>query len=209
MRAALLLMLALAGAAPALTRTTLTAPALAETNRIALPRQHGITFLPFLEMEGRLIEKHARALGLPDLQVEWVVLSGAGPVNDGLLSGALSFGAGAAPSLVLLWDRTRASPNPVRGIGAIAAMPTYLNTRNPAIASIADYTEADRIALPSAKLSNAAIVLQMAAGARPHGRTRTRRGRHHVDPAGCPRIRRTMTSARRSWMRMSWIRSSR
>ncbi len=159
MRAALLLMLALAGVIPAWTE-----PALAETSRVTLPRQYGITFLPFLEMEeGRLIEKHARALGLPDLQVEWVVLSGAGPVNDGLLSGALSFGAGAAPSLVLLWDRTRASPNPVRGIGAIAAMPTYLNTRNPAIASIADYTEADRIALPSVKLSNAAIVLQMAA----------------------------------------------
>ena len=136
----------------------------AEVSAITLPRQYGIAFIPFLVMEdGKLIEKHAAALGLPALDVRWALMSGAGPVNDGLLSGALSFGAGAAPSLVLLWDRTRTARNPVRGIGAIATMPTVLNTRNPAVRSIADLTQADRIALPTVKLSNAAIVLQMAA----------------------------------------------
>ena len=142
----------------------LSAPARAEVTSITLPRQYGIAFIPFLVMEdGKLIEKHAKALGLPALDAKWALMSGAGPVNDGLLSGALSFGAGAAPSLVLLWDRTRASRNPVRGIGAIATMPTYLNTRNPDVHGIADLTERDRIALPTVKLSNAAIVLQMAA----------------------------------------------
>ena len=87
----------------------------AETNSITLARQYGITFIPFLEMEqNHLIEKHARALGIPDLVVNWTVLSGAAPMNDALLSGALSFGAGAAPSMILLWDRTRNSRNPVR-----------------------------------------------------------------------------------------------
>lgn len=113
--------------------------------------------------QGHLIEKHARALGLPELKVNWIVLNGAAPVNDALLSGSISFGAGAAPSLILLWDKTRATGDPVRGIASIAEMPTYLNTRNPAIKSIRDYTAQDRIALPSVKLSNAAIVLEMAA----------------------------------------------
>lgn len=143
------------------------AAARAEVSIITLPRQYGIAFIPFLVMEdGKLIEKHAAALGLPALDVKWTVMSGAGPVNDGLLSGALSFGAGAAPSLILLWDRTHAARNPVRGIGAIATMPTVLNTRNPAVRTIADFTEKDRIALPTVKLSNAAIVLQMAAAKR-------------------------------------------
>ncbi len=136
----------------------------AEVGAVTLARQFGIAFIPFLMMEdGKLIEKHARALGLPDLKVNWTVLTGAAPMNDALLSGRLSFGTGAAPALILLWDRTRATANPIRGISAIATMPTYLNTRNPAIRSLRDYTDKDRIALPSVKLSNAALVLQMAA----------------------------------------------
>ena len=138
--------------------------ALAETSSITLARQPGVAFIPFLVMEsGKLIEKHAAALGLPALTVNWTVLSGAAPMNDALLSGSLSFGTGAAPSLILLWDRTRNSRDPVRGIGAIATMPTTLNTRDPAIHGIADYKPGDRIALPSVRLSNAAIVLEMAA----------------------------------------------
>ncbi len=136
----------------------------AETNSVSLARQYGIAYIPFLEMEdGHLIEKHAHALGLPDLKVNWTVLSGAAAMNDALLSGSLSFGTGAAPALILLWDKTHNSANPVRGIGAIASMPTYLNTREPRIHSIRDYTSKDRIALPSVKVSNAAIVLEMAA----------------------------------------------
>lgn len=138
------------------------APASAET--ISIPRQFGIAFIPTLMMEdGHIIEKHAAALGVPDLQVNWVVLNGAAPVNDALLSGAIAFGIGAPPALILLWDRTRTQSNQVRGLGAVAMMPTTLNTRNPSVHTIADLTERDRIALPSVKLSNAALVLEMAA----------------------------------------------
>ncbi len=136
----------------------------AETNSITLARQFGIAFIPFLEMEeNHLIEQHAKALGIQSLAVNWTVLSGAAPMNDALLSGALSFGAGAAPSMILLWDRTRASRNPVLGLSGMSVMPNVLMTRNPAIHTIADYTEHDRIALPSVKLSNAAMVLEIAA----------------------------------------------
>ncbi len=130
---------------------------------IAIARQYGVAFLPFILMEDqKLIEKHASALGQPDLVVNWVVLSGAAAMNDGLLSGAIAFGSGAPPGLILLWDKTHGKPNEVLGLGAIATMPTTLNTRDPAVHSIADLTEADRIALPSVKISNAALVLEMA-----------------------------------------------
>ncbi len=137
-------------------------PARAETINIA--RQYGVAFIPFLLMENeKLIEKHAAALGEPNLAVSWVVLSGAAAMNDGLLSGSIAFGSGAPPALILLWDKTHSSPNPVLGLGAIATMPTTLNTRNPAVHSIADLSAADRIAMPSVKISNAALVLEMAA----------------------------------------------
>jgi NitT/TauT family transport system substrate-binding protein len=135
----------------------------AHAETIAIARQYGVAFIPFMLMEDqKLIEKHAAALGQPDLEVNWVVLSGAAAMNDGLLSGSIAFGSGAPPGLILLWDKTHASANPVLGLGAIATMPTTLNTRNPAVHSVADLTEADRIAMPSVKISNAALVLEMA-----------------------------------------------
>ena len=42
-------------------------------------------------------------------------------------------------------------------------MPLYLNTRNPNVKSIKDFTEKDRIALPAVKVSIQAVTLQMAA----------------------------------------------
>jgi NitT/TauT family transport system substrate-binding protein len=43
------------------------------------------------------------------------------------------------------------------------SMPLYLNTTNPAIHSLKDFTQKDRIALPAAKVSIQAIVLDLAA----------------------------------------------
>src|SRR5919206_4541086 len=51
----------------------------------------------------------------------------------------------------------------VRGIGAMNRQPAYLNTRNPNIKSLRDFTDSDRIALPAPKVSVQAIMLQMAA----------------------------------------------
>jgi NitT/TauT family transport system substrate-binding protein len=136
----------------------------AQAETIQIARQYGLAYLPFLLMEDqKLIEKHAAALGQPDLVVNWVVLSGAAAMNDGLLSGTIAFGSGAPPGLILLWDKTHATANQVLGLGAIATMPTTLNTRNPAVRTVAGLTDTDRIALPSVKISNAALVLEMQA----------------------------------------------
>ena len=42
-------------------------------------------------------------------------------------------------------------------------MPLYLNTINPNVKTIKDFTEKDRIALPAVRVSMQAVILQMAA----------------------------------------------
>jgi NitT/TauT family transport system substrate-binding protein len=51
----------------------------------------------------------------------------------------------------------------VIGVSGLSSTSLYLNTNNPAIKSLADFTEKDRIALPGVKTSLSAVVLQMAA----------------------------------------------
>ena len=144
----------------------LAGPARAEVGSITFARQIGIAYLPFLIMqEDHLIEKHAALLGHPGLAVDWTVLTSGAAANDGLLSGQLAFGVGAVPAMLVLWDKTHAGSNAIRGVTGVAVMPTTLNTSNPDIHSIKDFTEKDRIALPAVKVSNHAIVLEMAAAA--------------------------------------------
>ena len=57
------------------------APAGAQVPEIRLARQFSMGYLQFNVMEHeRLIEKHARALGLPQVAVSWVTFNG--PAND-------------------------------------------------------------------------------------------------------------------------------
>jgi hypothetical protein len=50
-----------------------------------------------------------------------------------------------------------------QGICALSSQPFLLNTANPDIKSIKDFSERDRIAVPSIKVSVQAVLLQMAA----------------------------------------------
>ena len=51
----------------------------------------------------------------------------------------------------------------VRAISAVQSVPYVLTTRNPAVKTIADFSAADRIAVPTVKISGQAMALQMAA----------------------------------------------
>jgi sulfonate transport system substrate-binding protein len=146
-------------AVPALARR-----ASAQVTAVRLGKQYGLPFLPQMVMEEqKLIEKHAALLGLPSLGVEWLTMSGPGALNDALLSGQMEFVNVAAPSLGTLWDKTFGTPLEVRGLCAVQSMPYVLCTRNPAVKTIADFTENDRIAVPTVKISGQAMALQMAA----------------------------------------------
>jgi NitT/TauT family transport system substrate-binding protein len=146
-------------ALPALVR-----PACAEVSAIKLGKQYGLPFLPQMVMEDRrLIEAHAARLGINGLAVIWQTMGGPGALNDGLLSGNIQFVNVASPSLATLWDKTFGTPSEVRAICAVQSMPYVLTTRNPAVKTIADCTSADRIAVPTVKISGQAMALQMAA----------------------------------------------
>ncbi len=139
-------------------------PGGAQVPEIRLVRQFSMGYLQFNVMDHhKLIEKHARALGIPEVKVSWLRINGPAAVNEALLSGSVDVGAGGVPGLLVLWSRTRGTPNEVRGISALSSQPFLLNTRKEAIKTLADIKEGDRIALPSVKVSVQAIVLQMAA----------------------------------------------
>jgi NitT/TauT family transport system substrate-binding protein len=139
-----------------------TGPAQAEPKTVRLAKQFGISYLPLTIMEElKLLEKHASRLGL-EVKTEWVRFTGGTPMNEALVSGNLDFASGGIGPLITLWGKTRGNLG-VRGVTAINAMPQYLNTINPNVRSVRDFTESDRIALPAVRTSLHAVLLQMAA----------------------------------------------
>jgi NitT/TauT family transport system substrate-binding protein len=140
-------------------------PTRAEVSEVTIAQQYGVAFLPLMVMEREgIVEKRAKAAGLPDVKVNWAKVAGPSVMNDGLLSGSMHFVAQGAPSLITLWDKTRGTVG-IKGVAAMTTYPLYLVTRNPDVKSIKDFTSKDKIAVPSAKISTQAIMLQMAAAA--------------------------------------------
>jgi NitT/TauT family transport system substrate-binding protein len=129
--------------------------------QIRIAEQFGVVYLLLnVAQDQKLIEKHAKAAGI-DAKVEWVKLSGGSAVNDALLSGNIEIaGAGVGP-LLTIWDRTKGRQN-VKGVASLGNFPYYLVSSNPAVKSIADFTDKDRIAVPAVGVSVQSRVLQLA-----------------------------------------------
>lgn len=141
--------------------TALPLAALAE-GRIRIAEQFGIVYLLLdVAKDQQLIQKHGKAQGLPEVQVEFVELSGGAAVNEALLSGGIDIaGAGVGP-LLTIWDRTWGKQN-VRGVASLGNFPYYLTSTNPAVKSIADFSDKDRIATPAVGVSVQSRILQLA-----------------------------------------------
>ncbi len=148
----------------ALATVALSGPAAAqEQAQIRLAKQFGISYLPLTVMEEKkLLEKYTQAAGLANVKVEWSQLASGAPMNDALLSGNLDIAAGGVGPLLTIWARTKGNLN-VKAAASINSMPLYLNTINPSVKTIRDFTDKDRIALPAVKVSIQAVTLQMAA----------------------------------------------
>lgn len=150
-------------AAAGLTGFLSATPAHAETGHIRFVRQLGLGYLQFHVMqEQRLVEKHAERAGLGKVKTEWLPLGSPTAITDTILTGNADVAGIGLPSFLMLWDKTRAHLA-VKGIVAMNRQPAFLNTRNPAIKSLKDFTAQDRIALPAPKISVQAIMLQMLA----------------------------------------------
>jgi ABC-type nitrate/sulfonate/bicarbonate transport system substrate-binding protein len=139
-------------------------PAYAQVMEIRFARQFSMGYLQFNLMENhQLVEKHAKAAGIPEVKVVWATFNSPAAMNDALLSGSVDVVSGGVPGLLTIWSRTRGTPIAVKGIAAFSSQPILLNTRNPKIKTIADFTDQDKIALPAVKVSVQAMMLQMAA----------------------------------------------
>jgi len=142
---------------------TITA-ASAQVPEIRLARQFSMGYLQLNVMEHQqLIEKHAKELGIPQVKVEWFTFNGPTAVNEALISGNIDVGSGGVPGLLILWSKSKGTPQEVRGISALSSQPFLLNTKDTNIKTIKDFKDSDRIAVPSVKSSVQAITLQMAA----------------------------------------------
>jgi len=135
----------------------------AEASEVRFAKQYGIAYLQLMVMEDhQLVEKHAKAAGVPLKAVSWNTFTGGAAVNDALLSGAVDFVGGGIGAFVTMWSRSKGILD-VKAVGALVKMPMYLNSRNPNVKSIKDFTEKDRIALPAVRISPQAVTLQAAA----------------------------------------------
>jgi NitT/TauT family transport system substrate-binding protein len=143
---------------------TVAADAVAQVPEIRFARQFSMGYLQFNLMEKhQLLEKHAKAAGIPEVKVVWALFNSPAAMNDALLSGSVDIVSGGVPGLLTIWARTQGTPIAVKGIAAFSSQPILLNTRNPDVKTIADFTDKDKIALPAVKVSVQAMMLQMAA----------------------------------------------
>jgi NitT/TauT family transport system substrate-binding protein len=141
----------------------LSRPGLAETDAVRILRPVDLSTLPLLVAEHeKLIEKQAAQRGLKPPAIRWSVPGKAGPL-DSLAAGQADLVATDIVPFLLAVETTADKPPQVRGLAALAQRPYVLVTRNPAIKTIRDFKETDRIAVPALKSSGPALLLQMAA----------------------------------------------
>lgn len=144
------------------------APAQAEVQEVRVSKGYGILYLPLIVMEDqKLFEQQAAKAGLGEVRTKWLLLDGGNVINDAMMAGTLDFAGTGAPGFVTLWSKAKGIPNvEVVGISGLSATSLWLNSNNPAIKSLADFTAQDKIALPGIKTSLSAVVLQMMAAKR-------------------------------------------
>jgi len=140
----------------------LASPALAATLEVRIAKQPGLGYLPLMVMRhDQLLEKHAKTLGL-DVKSEWLTFTGGAAMNEALISGNLDIATGGIPPLLTIWSRTKNNLK-IKGIAALSSQPQLLLTTNPNVKKLADFSSVDKIALPAVKVSNQAVMIQMAA----------------------------------------------
>ncbi|MFY0022247.1 hypothetical protein ABTQ05_20180, partial [Acinetobacter baumannii] len=91
-------------------------------------------------------------------KTKWVLLDGGNVINDAMLAGNLDIAGTGAPGFVTLWSKAQGIPrSEVVGLGALSTSPLWLNTNNPNVKSLKDFTPKDKIAIPGIKTSLSAV----------------------------------------------------
>jgi NitT/TauT family transport system substrate-binding protein len=135
----------------------------AEANIVRVAKQFGVGYMQYMVMqELKLVEKHAKAAGL-DITTEWSTFRSSDVMNDALISGSVDFVSLGVPGIITIYSKTKGTSSEVKGVLGLNVSPLMLLVRDPAIKSLKDFKDTHRIALPAVKVSNQAIILQMAA----------------------------------------------
>ena len=143
---------------------TASAAAAGEVTELRVAKQYGLGYLQMMVMEEmKLVEKHTKAAGLGDVKVNWSTFRSSDVMNDALLSGNLDFASLGTNGLAIIWAKTKGTPVEVKGAAGFNFLPLALVTREANVKTVADYTEKHKIAVPAVRVSNQAILLQMAA----------------------------------------------
>jgi sulfonate transport system substrate-binding protein len=136
-------------------------PAAAEVNTVRITRQPGLVYLPLMVAEQeKYVEKEAAKRGLGDVKVDWVTFNSGGTAVDALLSGNVDFVTSGGTNLLIAWAKSNGA---VKGASGAGALPMFLVTRNPKVKTLADFSSADKIAVPTVRVSTQATVLDAAA----------------------------------------------
>ena len=126
---------------------------------IRFAKQKQMNNLPSMVMEDqKLFEKHAAALGNADLKAQWITFANGSATTDALISGNVEFVSAGLTNFAILWSRTKGA---VKGVAGVAGISLPLLTRNPNVKSLKDFSADDRIAVPTVKVSNQAVMLSM------------------------------------------------
>ncbi|SMO93500.1 ABC transporter substrate-binding protein [Paracoccus laeviglucosivorans] len=132
----------------------------AGAEEVRFAKQLQVNNLPSMLVEhDKLFEKHAAALGEPDLTANWLTFANGGAAVDAMISGNVEFVSVGLTNFGVIWARTGGKVKGVAGVGGVA-LP--LLTRNPDVKTLDDFKSSDRIAVPTVKVSNQAVMLSMA-----------------------------------------------
>jgi NitT/TauT family transport system substrate-binding protein len=138
--------------------------ACAEATELRVAKQFGSAYMQFFIMQDqKMVEKHAKAAGLGDVSVEWATFRSSDVMNDALISGSVDFVCLGIPGIITIWSKTKGTPIEVKGATGFNVSPLMLMVRDPAIKSLRDFNDSQKIAMPAVKVSMQAIILQMAA----------------------------------------------
>src|ERR1700733_8907498 len=135
----------------------------AEQTMVRIAQPYGLGYLPsYVAVHQHLIEQHAKAAGLGDIEVTLTRMASGPAANDLLLAGDADLAMGGFGPAFTVWDKTHGAPQ-VRGGMPLASPPVALVSNDPRIQSLRDYRDGDKISVSAIKVTDQAIVLQMAA----------------------------------------------
>jgi NitT/TauT family transport system substrate-binding protein len=136
----------------------------ADVPEVRIARQFSMGYLQFNVIDHEhLIQKHAAALGIPEVKVSIARFNGPAAMNDALLSDSVDIVGGSPNGMFTLWAKALGTPQEVRAITALVTLPYMITSNDPAITSIADLGKCKKIPVPSVKVSSPAVTIEQAA----------------------------------------------